>query len=481
MAPVERLPAEILLAVFALSRDAHDAERPAYDDPSLFVHFRRRVNPVVALSHVCRTWRSLVLSTPALWTTLYLDGEVDGDRVEAKAMWWTTRANRAVQYAEETGEDGPRHRPEETRKSGVVALVLTRIQDWTPDDLAGLCDALELLHLGSLERVRLSWLGGGLSTDENRQLQSTFRLLVPSARTLRSLILHSASHLRIGFSLPRFGHTFSALQELEIRSCKLSLPAPDAYLVPSFLPRYGGEGDWKPLVSLRRLVLIGPLWRLRYQDGTIASPVVSSADLPALDYAHLGSTAPPVFWNLLSHMTGTLRHLILEDHFDHPHQPDPDLLLCIANLRTLSLTRSAPLVTRILEGAARLGPAMRFPHLATLDLTGAQLRQEHLDLFAGPRAPALRTVDLTDTTVAGSPLSPTPLPLRLALPPMPAVEWLDLLRVEWTEPADVVKLLETSQLPAVRRLATDAPVGELDAWKLRDRGIAIVDEDGKVR
>ncbi|POY76821.1 hypothetical protein BMF94_0073 [Rhodotorula taiwanensis] len=473
MTLIAQLPAEILLHIFALARDRHDAEWPQYDDPSIYVHFRRRLNPVVSLSHVSRAWRTLVISTPHLWSTLYLDGEIDGDRAEAKAMFWTRRAA-LLDDAQSVRGDGIPQLP------GVTTLVLTRIQDWAPDDLKGLCEALELLHLGSLKRVRFSWMGGGLSTDENRQLQSTFRLLVPSAPTLASLTVFTPSHLRIGFSLPRLGHTFSALEELEIRSCKIALPASDANLVPGFLPRYAGESDWNPLTALKRLVLVGPIWRLRYQDGTIASPVVSSADLPALEYAHLGSTAPPVFWNLLSHRTGSLRHLHLEDHFDHPHQPEPDLLLCFANLHTLSLTRSASLGTRILEGAVRLGTAMRFPVLETLTLAGAQLRQAHLDLL--DRAPSLRRLDLSDTTVAGPPPSAAnPVPLQLSLPTLPKLERLALLHVEWIGMRDVVGMLESSQLPALRRIVTESDLVDLDRWKLRERGIALYDEDGQSR
>ncbi|GAA5867222.1 hypothetical protein JCM3774_002379 [Rhodotorula dairenensis] len=474
-ASIDQLPAEILLAVFAAAALAHDDDRPCYDDPSVFRHVRRRRNPAVALSHVCTRWRALANATPSLWETLYLDGDIDGDRAEAKAMWWTRRLARATespaaghgyQYGHDAalpGAAASRSRPGEI-SSGVVSLVLTRIQDWTPDDFAGLCDALELLHLGSLRAVRYSWMGGGLSPDENRQLQAAFRFLVPSATTLRSLTVFSPSHLRIGLSLPRLGHTFSALESVEIRSCKLASPASDAYLLPAFLPRYAGESDWRPLTSLRHLVLVGPVWRLRYQDGTIASPVVSAADLPAVEYVHLGSTAPPVFWNLLSHSTGTLRHLTLEDHLDHPTLPDPDLALCgIANLRTLKLLRSAPLADRLLACALRAGPSLRFLHLETLELAGAHLQQGHLDLFATTRAPALRRLVLSDTTSPGS--------LQLQLPSMASLEDLVLTRVDWITAAAVIDSIETSRLPRLGRLAADFAFGDLDQWKLKYRGI----------
>lgn len=488
-APIDSLPAEILLAVFSLAARAHDDDRPCYDDPSIYQHFRRRANPAIAISHVSTRWRSLAHSTPNLWTTLYLDGDVDGDRAEAKARWWSRRAatlpppmsrsREACTTAESAHgeEEGTKVPPAATSKgSEVVSLVMTRIQDWTPDDFVALCDSLELLHLESLESVRFSWMGGGLSTDENRQLQTAFRFLLPSAHTLQNLTVHSASHLRIGFSLPRLGHTFSALEQVEVRSCKLALPASDAYLLPTFLPRYAGESDWRPLTSLKRLVLVGPVWRLRYQDGTIASPVVSSADLPALEFAQLGSTAPPVFWNLLSHQNGTLRHLILEDHFDHPNLPDPDLLLGIANLCTLKLLRSAPLATRLLNCALlrTAGPALRFMHLETLEIPGAQqLEQGHLDLFATTRAPSLRRLVLSDTTTLARSNPPSKHQQQLQFPSMARLEDLVLVQVEWTTAAAIVEAVETSRLPRLRRLTTDLQIGNLDKWKLQYRNIEI--------
>ncbi|GAA5975676.1 hypothetical protein JCM10908_005238 [Rhodotorula pacifica] len=417
LALIDKLPAEILLAVFSLTGQAHDDEQPCYDDASIYQHFRRRRNPVVAISHVCQAWRALAQATPSLWSTLYLDGEIDGERAEVKAMWWTRRA--LPQAA--AGEDGPAitgavHsqreavegdygatiRREKADVPGVVSVVMTRVQDWTPDDFAGLCEALELLHLGSLERVRFSWMGGGLSTDENRQLQAAFRFLVPSARTLRSLTVYSPSHLRIGFSLPRLGHTFSALEDVEIRSCKLALPASDAYLLPTFLPRYAGD------------------------------------------------------------------------------LPDPDLALGLANLRTLRLLRSGPLATRVLACALRERASLRFTHLETVELAGAQVQQAHLDLFATTRAPVLRRLDLSDTTVAGSPTFPQRgLPIQLQLPAIATLEELVLMRVEWITAAAIVGAVETSRLPRLNQLITDLEVEDLDRWKLEYRGISVGEDGGE--
>lgn len=229
----------------------------------------------------------------------------------------------------------------------MTGIVVTRAQDWSPDEFAYLCDAFDLMDLVQLRSARISWHGGGVASDEQRQLQSFLSLLVSSAATLASLTIHTPSQLRILFSLPRLGHTFARVEDLEVRAAKSSTPATDVYLVPSFLPRFAGEQDWAPLARLRRLVLVGPVWRLRFADGAVASPVLGCEDVPALEYAHLGATTPPAHWDLLSHGSDTLRHLVLEDfRTSHQHLPDPDVATVLPRLQTLRLVELAPRCNR---------------------------------------------------------------------------------------------------------------------------------------
>lgn len=229
----------------------------------------------------------------------------------------------------------------------MTGIVVTRAQDWSPDEFAYLCDAFDLMDLVQLRSARISWHGGGVESDEQRQLQSFLSLLVSSAASLASLTIHTPSQLRILFSLPRLGHTFARVEDLEVRAAKSSTPATDVYLVPSFLPRFAGEQDWAPLARLRRLVLVGPVWRLRFADGAVASPVLGCEDVPALEYAHLGATTPPAHWDLFSHGSDTLRHLVLEDfRTSHQHLPDPDVATVLPRLQTLRLVESAPRCNR---------------------------------------------------------------------------------------------------------------------------------------
>ncbi|GAA5906723.1 hypothetical protein JCM8208_006369 [Rhodotorula glutinis] len=489
---IASLPAEILLHIFHFAQDDHDSQYPSeHPANSIFPFFRRRLNPSVALSHTSRTFRTLALGDTRLWRTLHLDGEIDEGRAEAKALLWAERATAAAAHA----ADEP---------SGVSSLVVTRAQDWQPDEFAYLCDALDLMDLVQLRRARISWHGGGVAADEQRQLQSFLSLLVSSASTLASLTIHTPAHLRILFSLPRLGHTFAHLEDLEVRSCKSSTPSTDVYLVPSFLPRLAGEQDWAPLAHLRRLVLVGPIWRLRFADGTVVSPVLGWEDVPALEYAHLGATTPPTHWDVLSHASGTLRHLVLENFVsDHRHLDDPDVATVFPPLHTLELVNSAPLATRLLDLAVghappssastssgppdAATPLLALPHLRNLSLTGALLRPAHLALFSRQSTPVLERLDLRLTL----PLEPD---ARLALPHhlSERLRSLVLPASAWVAPSEFVELLERGGLPRLSRLewsgvARRGAEGEghgeeawspLQRWTLQDRGIELVLEDG---
>jgi len=456
------------------------------------------LNPSVAVSHTSRTWRTLALGDTRLWRTLHLDGEIDEGRAEAKALLWAERAT----------TDGPRPSagaaPVADEPSGVSSLVVTRAQDWSPDEFAYLCDALDLMDLVQLRRARISWHGGGVAADEQRQLQSFLSLIVSSASTLAALTIHTPAHLRILFSLPRLGHTFAHLEDFEIRSCKSSTRSTDVYLVPSFLPRFAGEQDWAPLAHLRRLVVVGPIWRLRFPDGTVVSPVLGWEDVPALEYAHLGATTPPTHWDLLSHASGTLRHLVLENFVsDHRHLDDPDVATVFPRLHTLELVNSGPLATRLLDlavgqprsSSAPLAPLddaapplLALPHLRHLSLVGTLLRPAHLALFARSTAPVLERLDLRLT------LSLEP-DIRLALPLLLGehLHTLVLPARAWVVPAEVVELLERGGAPGLRRLEwrgaaargdeVDEP-GEaawtpLQRWVLQDRGVELVMDGGE--
>ncbi|GAA5949905.1 hypothetical protein JCM21900_005515 [Sporobolomyces salmonicolor] len=445
---IAKLPSELLIHIFAFVHDAHNLHRPSYERSVLYPSStsRRRPNPAITLSHTCSRWSSL---TGALWDTLHLDGEIDGTRAEAKASFWAMRARGRGQLPGPAADEAAKA----TKPARVTTLVLTRVQDWGDEYLAYLGETLDLIEHLRLRRVRVSWMGGGASSaDESKQLQSVFRLLLSSASKLEELTLHTLSHLRILFSLPRLGHTFTALRSLEIRSCNMRYHASDAYLIPAFLPGYEGEDDWEPLAHLDRLVLVGPIWRLRFRDGTVASPTLEVGDLPALTHCHLGSTSPPIAWSLLS--SETIQHLFLEDHIDHPRLPDPDLTASFATLTSLSMIRSPSLVTRLLDSSVKL--SLRFPHLTALNLDSACLSQAHLELFSGEGAPMVAKLELCRTTSTTG--------RALALPTFPAVTTFSALDAAWLPPYFLQGL--NVSMPRLEHLYTDVRFTDEDLAQL---------------
>ncbi|GAA5909911.1 hypothetical protein JCM6882_002048 [Rhodosporidiobolus microsporus] len=473
--PITRLPAEILLSIFHHARSTHLSLVPSYSASPAAHSLARRLNPVLAVSHTCRAWRALADGAPELWSVVHLDGDIEGEEAEGKVGFWVEKARRRRRGGG-TGE--PADEEDDAEREGenaVDTLVLINVQDWTDDTFSYLCEALELVHRLRLRRVHASWRSVNSTANEHRQLQSLFTLLLSFARTLTHLTLHTTSHLRILFSLPRLGHTFTALSALEIRAAPISVPASDAYLVPSFLPRYGGEEDWNPLSSLRSLVLVGPIWRLRYRDGTVASPTLDAADVPALRYAELSSSSPQVHWSLLS--SPLIKHLHLRSWFDHPHLPDPDLALHpnsggIANLTSLSLSRSPQLATRLLDLALST-PGLRWANLEALDLRGAVLTQAQLDLFSEERAPRLVELDLSDSTASPSGT------LTLTLPTFtPSLRLLSLLHIRWLTPHELVQaVVHRGVAVGLEELCWDADMAEGEERALRAVGVRVVGEE----
>lgn len=81
VAPIMSLPPEIFAEIFGgVARDAHDAyirslrHEPLPEDPDL-----PRPYSWILLTHVCRVWRWIALSTPALWADLSI---IDADATE---------------------------------------------------------------------------------------------------------------------------------------------------------------------------------------------------------------------------------------------------------------------------------------------------------------------------------------------------------------------------------------------------------------
>ena len=77
LAPISQLPSEVLLLVFI------DVVRMAFEEEAAYAskRFKRCIAPV-CLSHVCSSWRGVVMKAPALWTYLVMGSNCDPKLIE---------------------------------------------------------------------------------------------------------------------------------------------------------------------------------------------------------------------------------------------------------------------------------------------------------------------------------------------------------------------------------------------------------------
>lgn len=294
-----------------------------------------------------------------------------------------------------------------------------------------------------LRGVSLSWVdGSGTTLIQNHQVARAFIFLRSHAPTLRTLSLETQHRLFLHFSINRFGHTFSSLESLDIRSVPAMQPSGDIHVGPSFLPTYEGVEDWPP-TSIRHLALVGPTWRLKFKDGTIASPTLAPADLPSLVSLELGPTTPSMTWDLLS--SPLLKTLKLHRHGNQPTLPDPTLAPSAPTLSVLSLLSSPALTTRLLDLA--LTHSTFFPSLTSLNLHGASLSSVYLAHFSSERSPNLVELRLSHTLAVNPDEG-------LVLPPCASVRILDVSSTLWVRNATVVALAE--DMPLLERVNLSA-------------------------
>ncbi|KAK4703690.1 hypothetical protein P7C70_g2526, partial [Phenoliferia sp. Uapishka_3] len=421
--PLSGLPTELFIDIISLSLDAYNS----YLGPQ---RSTTRRNPVVVATHVCRQWRKTLEVAPRLWSSLTLDGS---SKPRPKARWWASRAVGLSSPESQISGSGQQWGP------GLSKLVVNRTQDI---GIQGLSDMLEELEgMGAfrrLEEATFSWLdGAGTTQVHQHQLQRVVTFLRAHATTLRSIKIETHCHLRIHFSLPRFGSTFSALRSLELRSTPAAVTAPDVYIPESLLPPVEDEGEWPPM-AITRLVLVGPVWRLRFPDGSIGAPLLAETDCPALTDVEFGSTSPTMTWDIFS--CNNLRHLRILRQIDQPTLPAPNLTPSARTLTTLSLDSCPALTTRLMQNAITLSSFL--PSLTSLNLNGATIYSELLAHFASDHSPHLIELRLPRTNALPG--------QTIQLPLFGAVEVLDLSLCRWVTGQT---LEETAKrLPKVERL-----------------------------
>ncbi|ORY73210.1 hypothetical protein BCR35DRAFT_307221, partial [Leucosporidium creatinivorum] len=401
--PIHSLPAELLILTLSFALDAHDTPLPP---PSAAAAAPLSVNPVVAASLVCRRWHSAICDATTLWTSLRIDGKRYGTKAAQRAEWWAGRAFGRARLSGDV-QEGSR------RGAGITSLTLTSLDFISDGTLRLILSQLDPADgLGpppSLTAFACSWT----STTEQGQITTIIKHLVStSSTTLASFSLHTPSHLQIHLSLPRLCNTFVALSTLSLRSASAKTQAPTVWILPKLLPPYDGEDDWPP-TALRRLTLVGPTWRLKFRDGTIASPELTREDCPKLEELELGPTSPPMTWDLLS--AKGLKRLSISDTFDSPQESDPDFTSSSSTLTDLRISNSPYLVRRLFFSPSIDANGISFPHLVSADLRGAHLTGSGtlLSYLSTNSAPNLTSLSLAQTTYMAS--EPLEMPLMAGL------------------------------------------------------------------
>lgn len=433
--PVHSLPPELLILALTFALDAHDTPLPP---PSTTLEAPLRINPIIAASAVCRGWHSTITSATSLWKVLRIDGQRCRTKAPKKAEFWAGRALGRGKGRQEGGRRG----------AGITSLTLTNLENITHGDLRVILSALDPADgrgpPPALTSFAASWSS---SARQDAQVTSVIRHLVStSATTLTSLTLHMSFHVQIHLSLPRLCNTFVALSTLSLRSASTGEvsrgEASTVQILPHLLPPYDGEDDWPP-TALRRLTLVGPTWRLRFRDGTIASPELTREDCPKLEELELGRTRPSMTWDLLS--AKGLARLSISDTSDSPTEPDPDLTASSSTLISLGLSRSSTLIQRLFSSPSILANGIAFPHLTSLDLRGVHLATcGALDYISSASAPHLIFLSLAETTNWSLE--------SLKLPLMAKLQVLDCSRAVWVDAVRTELDVTLSSTPRLQRL-----------------------------
>ncbi|KAM0754401.1 hypothetical protein T439DRAFT_112873 [Meredithblackwellia eburnea MCA 4105] len=473
--PFTTLPTELFLEI--ISHLLHSHHSPSSTSTLCFPHRQPNGgsptpvrNPLLVASAVNKQWRRTIENASWLWSNLMLDGG-NPSRAREKARFWAGRAvggavNPLPRFVGKGGSKTGWRQPIKTKEedigggNGITSLAITQVANFNVQGFSELLSELTMLDaFPSLQSISISWVEASsikssvlpkpqsVSTQiHQHQLTNLFIFLRDHAHSLRTLELHSPLHLKLNFSLPRFTHTFSSLRSLSLHAASGTKRVTDVFLLPSSLNPYSGEEDW-PTLPLESLTLVGPIWRLIFEDGTFASPSLSAEDCGKLREIDLGPTSPCMTWELFG-LEG-LRKVKVLRHGDQPTLKDPEVGNWREQVQELALVDSPALGRRLLNLFVDLTndlgivPGGFFPNLTIVNLQSAILTSSHLSLFSEISTPHLISLNLAGTSpVTG---------LSARLPQFsPTLHTLDLSNTRWLDREDLVGL--RSLAPGVRRI-----------------------------
>ncbi|KAF7300486.1 F-box domain-containing protein [Mycena chlorophos] len=103
-APIRRLPADILLEIFAICNTKAQQKRPDYYDRrwQILILASLAQAPLRSLAQVCKFWQEIIYASPALWSQITLHNSVGPGQPIA---FWTDEGERSLRTPELTAAD----------------------------------------------------------------------------------------------------------------------------------------------------------------------------------------------------------------------------------------------------------------------------------------------------------------------------------------------------------------------------------------
>ena len=432
--PVSQLPLEIFVEIISLVAEP----RPLTEYTSAEIPRPRkgRPNALFTCMRVCRAWRRSILSTARFWTTLNIDGTINNKNPERKALWVAERAaggRSPSPLLDATRNRSPAPPPIGT---GIQRLVITAAQELSEQAfdavLAVVAAATTLRH------VVCSFADGLRTTSsvqtEARRASRLVNLLHERAReTLQSVSICTGGRIYPDFDLGHFFAAFPHLESLNLRGSAVSsfiVGINAAFLRPSLaslaidaansadqLEAGNTDSECPAPTRARSVTITGAVF--------VSDTSCHLASFPHLEHLELDIVGAGTVWQLLSApRLRTFRATLFgESHV--VSLPIPDLAAAWSHVEDLRLGGAKRFAARLLQEAIRIGP-LRFNHLRDLDLSFANLTNEHLSvLFDSTNAPLLETISLASTTAS-------PPEVKLVLPSrLDALKRLNISHTAW--------------------------------------------------
>lgn len=436
--PISQLPLEIFVEIISLVAEP----RPFTEYTSAETPRPRkgRPNALFTCMRVCRAWRRSILSTARFWTTLTIDGAINNKNAERKALWIADRAAGGGLVPFDATRDRTRissPAPPPTG-AGVQRLVITAAQELSDQAFEAVLAAVAAS--ATLRQVVCSFADGvrttsSVQTEARRASRLVQFLHEHSRESLQFVSICTGGRIYPDFDLGHFFAAFPHLVSLNLRGSAVSsfiVGINAAFLRPS-LASLAIDATDPPddLAAAAVSTTSESPAATRARSVTITGAVFVSdtschlASFPQLEHLELDIVGAGTVWQLLSApRLRTFRATLFgESHV--VNLPIPDLAAAWSHVEDLRLGGAKRFAARLLQEAIRIGP-LRFDHLRELDLSFANLTNEHLSvLFDSTNAPLLETISLASTTAS-------PPEVKLVLPSrLDALKRLNISHTAW--------------------------------------------------